>query len=107
MTTKKNPAVGTPAYLTVEEAAVVLRIGRTSAYAFAREFLATGGLAGLPVIRLGKQLRVPVAALERLVSNVEGDAEDVEAPVAPVRRTPRRRTSDPIQPSLTFERSGR
>ena len=54
-----------PDFLTVEEAAVVLRIGRSKAYELAREYLATDGASGMPVIRLGKQLRVPRALLER------------------------------------------
>lgn len=54
-----------PDFLTVEEAAAVLRIGRTGAYELARQFIRTDGGAGLPVIRIGKQLRVPRAALER------------------------------------------
>src|SRR5680860_24741 len=45
--------------LTVEEAAGVLRIGRSLAYQLAREYDATGGVSGLPVIRLGGCLRVP------------------------------------------------
>jgi excisionase family DNA binding protein len=59
-------ADGVPQFLTVEEAAAVLRIGRTSAYELARRWLATSGREGLPVIRLGRTLRVPQAALERL-----------------------------------------
>ncbi len=50
----------------MEEAAAVLRIGRTSAYDLARRFLATDGATGLPVVRLGRQLRVPRFQLERL-----------------------------------------
>ncbi len=38
-----------PQTLTVEEAARVLRIGRTAAYALAREWRATNGASGLPV----------------------------------------------------------
>lgn len=56
-----------PQTLTVEEAARVLRIGRTTAYALAREWRATGGRSGLPVLELGRSLRVPRAALSRLL----------------------------------------
>jgi excisionase family DNA binding protein len=55
-----------PEFLTVEEAAVLLRIGRTSAYALAKQWRDTGGQKGLPVIELGRQLRVPRAALMEL-----------------------------------------
>jgi hypothetical protein len=43
-----------PDFLTIEEAAAILRIGRTAAYALGREYLATGGLSGLPVMRFGR-----------------------------------------------------
>jgi excisionase family DNA binding protein len=52
-----------PEVLTVEEAAAVLRIGRGAAYALARQYLATDGREGLPVVRLGRSLRVPRAKL--------------------------------------------
>jgi excisionase family DNA binding protein len=55
--------------LTVEEAAEVLRIGRGTAYALARRFRDTGGREGLPVIVLGRSLRVPRAGLERLLNS--------------------------------------
>lgn len=66
--------------LTVEEAARVLRIGRTTAYALAREWRATGGRSGLPVLELGRSLRVPRVALERLLDG---------QPPAPVVTDPR------------------
>jgi len=66
--------------LTVEEAAAVLRIGRNSAYALARRYRATGGAEGLPVIKLGRQLRVPATALRRLLD--EGADLDPRDPPA-------------------------
>jgi len=53
-----------PDFLTVEEAGEVLRFSRGKACELARELLATGGASGVPVIRLGRQLRVPLAVLE-------------------------------------------
>lgn len=57
---------GLPAMLTVDEAAGVLRIGRTLAYRLANDFLA-GNVHGLPVIRLGGCLRVPRWALNEFI----------------------------------------
>ena len=45
--------MSTPELFTVTEAAVVLRIGRTTAYELARRDLAAGGGEGLGVIRVG------------------------------------------------------
>jgi excisionase family DNA binding protein len=56
-----------PQTFTVEEAARILRIGRTTAYALAREWRATRGRSGLPVLELGRSLRVPRAALAELL----------------------------------------
>lgn len=56
-----------PTVLTVEEAAEMLRIGRSAAYEQARRFIASGGAEGLPAIRLGRCLRVPRQALVRLL----------------------------------------
>ena len=53
--------------LTVEEAAKVLRIGRSLAYQLTGEYLGSGGTSGLPCIRLGGCLRVPRWALVELV----------------------------------------
>lgn len=57
-----------PEALTVEEAAAVLRISRTSAYALAQQWLATDGREGLPVVRLRRSLRVPKAGLVHLLT---------------------------------------
>jgi hypothetical protein len=61
--------LGVPAtpLLTIEEAARVLRIGRSLAYQLAHEYEASGGVAWLAVIRLGGCLRVPRWALLELV----------------------------------------
>ena len=56
------------AVLSIEEAAEFLRIGRTCAYELARRYEATGGADGLPVIRVGRLLRVPRAALMRMIA---------------------------------------
>lgn len=60
------PVGGLPDFLTVVEAARLLRIGRTSAYVLAQRWLCTDGREGLPVVRVGRQLRVPRRALEGL-----------------------------------------
>jgi excisionase family DNA binding protein len=60
-----------PEVLTVEEAAAVLRIGRGAAYELARQWRETGGRAGLPVVTLGRSLRVPRAALRRFLDVVD------------------------------------
>ncbi len=63
-----EPVVDRP-LLTIAEATRVLRIGRSLGYQLAREYLASGGTSGLPVIRLGSQcLRVPRWALMELAT---------------------------------------
>ena len=108
MTTTAQPASGAgwPDFLTVEQAAAILRIGRTCAYALAGRYLESGGAEGMPVIRIGKQLRVPRALLERwhggpLTPPVPAPAL---TPVAPARssRTRARRAPRSVQSSLPF-----
>jgi hypothetical protein len=86
----------------VEEAGVVLRIGRTKAYAMAREWRETDGRSGLPVVDLGHVLRVPRRALEELMgaelTEVERptraeETKDAALPAEP----PQPRTSEPAE----------
>lgn len=48
-----------PDFLTVEEAARILRVGRSRAYELTKLWRLTGGREGIPVVQLGRQLRVP------------------------------------------------
>ena len=57
-------ATTTSRTLTIEEAAHELGISRYLAYEQAR----TGQLAGVPVLRVGRRLLVPRAALDRVLS---------------------------------------
>lgn len=93
-----------PDLLTVEEAADVLRIGRTKAYDLAKEWRATDGASGLPVVDLGNVLRVSRHALEGIVggplrpratpgasepvlADVGTDSNDIAPTPRPKRRT--------------------
>jgi hypothetical protein len=67
---------GRPGFLRVEEAAGILEISRSAAYEQANVWLATGGRSGLPVVRLGRSLRVPWAAIERLLAVGSSPAEE-------------------------------
>lgn len=64
VTTGSQTAKAERRVITLDEAAVLLRISRGSAYQAART-------REIPTIRIGRRLLVPVAALERLLS---GDA---------------------------------
>lgn len=63
-----------PRFLKIEEAAGALGIGRSTAYELAHMFLATEGREGLPVIKLGRSLRVPASALERWAGIGNGES---------------------------------
>ena len=58
---------GLPLILTIAEAAIVLRVSRTTAYKLADEWRTTRGQSGLPVIRLGRRLVVRRVDLSALV----------------------------------------
>ena len=65
-----------PEMLTVEEAAKVLRIGRSAAYAGVAQFEATDGRFGIPCVRIGRTLRVPKRALMRWIEEQSGGFAD-------------------------------
>jgi hypothetical protein len=92
-----------PVLLTVEEAGVLLRIGRTKAYAMAREWRETDGRSGLPVVDLGHVLRVPRRALEDLIgAELTTDADTASATEAPTSVVSPAEPSEPL-PSETSE----
>jgi len=53
-----------PDFLTIDEAARILRIGRTAGYQQARLWVDTDGRDGMPVQKVGGLLRVPRAQFE-------------------------------------------
>ncbi|MFV0523317.1 MAG: helix-turn-helix domain-containing protein [Acidimicrobiales bacterium] len=53
-------------FLTVEQAAQRLGVSRNTAYLATKQYRLTGGREGLPVIKIGGCLRVPVAVIERM-----------------------------------------
>src|SRR5438552_6178274 len=80
-----------PDFLTVEEAARVLRIGRTAAYLAAKRYRETGGADGLPVVAIRGTLRVPRRLLEKMAGGPIGADEP-----AAVTSLDERRTSPPV-----------
>jgi excisionase family DNA binding protein len=65
-----------PEMLRVEEAASVLRIGRSAAYAGVAQFEATDGRFGIPCMRIGRSVRVPKRALVRWIEEQVGDTAE-------------------------------
>jgi hypothetical protein len=83
-------------FITVEEAARRLRIGRTRAYVEARRYVESGGAEGIiPAIPVGRLYRVPVARLEEIAGGPMRAFHRAEAAAPhtatedPVRRGPR------------------
>ena len=83
-----------PPFLTVEEASRLLKIGRTKAYDLTKEWRATGGRSGLPVVDLGDVLRVPGPAIEKMLGTGLASA----APLAEQLRREPRTESAPTAP---------
>lgn len=82
-----------PDLLTIEEAARILRIGRTTAYAMGREWRVTDGRSGLKVSEFGGQLRVPRVWIEEQLG-------------APLRSIPKRPGRPKAIPGLTASVEG-
>ena len=59
---------GYPPLLTIDEAAEVLRIGRSLAYGMAHLYESSDGRDGMPVLRFGSSIRVPRWALAELLT---------------------------------------
>ena len=73
VTDEQVSAMDIPPFLRIEDAARILDISRSTAYEQTALWLHTGGLEGLPVIRIGRCLRVPrPALLAMLGSTAEG-----------------------------------
>lgn len=76
--------------MTVEEAAVFLRVSRSVGYQVARRFWDTNSREGLPVVLVDRQLRVSKRQIERLLNGqLSLDGERHQPQQAP-RRVPRR-----------------
>lgn len=89
---------GIPDLLTVEEAARLIRVGRTKAYAMTREWRATDGRSGLPCVDFGHVLRVPRHALEELIG---AHLDDDDRPAAADVGSGRGDTSGPRDAALS------
>ena len=113
--------VRVPDLLTVMEAGAVARISRTTAYELAHQFLATNGEAGMPVKRVGGQLRVPRHLFEEWIGTaitswppVDTDNDELtaiavnDAPITSVTSTkPSCRSSTTPQPQPEIQRRSR
>jgi hypothetical protein len=61
-----------PPFLTVEQAAKELQLGRSKAYELTVEWERTGGRSGLPFVWFGHQKRIPTTWLIRLAESTPG-----------------------------------
>lgn len=67
-----------PEMLRVEEAASLLRIGRSTAYGAVAQYQVTGGREGIPSIRINRTLRVPKRKLLRWIDEqADGVADEL------------------------------
>jgi len=99
-----------PDFLTLDEAAAVLRVGRSTAYREANALERSGGRTGIPVVRYGKLFRVPRCRLEEqlggpltwpLPNDAAVEASTATKPTKRVKRTVASRST--AQLSLAIE----
>jgi hypothetical protein len=64
-----------PPFLRIEQAQEITQLGRSQLYEQTKLWRATGGKEGIPVVRFGRCLRIPTAALLRL-AQVEPGHDD-------------------------------
>ena len=72
----RTPASTPERFLRVDEAARILRIGRSAAYEQANRWIATNGQCGLPAVKVGRMIRIPAAVLEAWATT-GSDAEPI------------------------------
>jgi excisionase family DNA binding protein len=85
-----------PDTLTVEEAARIVRIGRSTAYKLVKEYEETGGTSGLPMKWVGCQRRVPRPLLEEFLGGpITWPIPDVPAVEAPADGAPADAPAEP------------
>jgi excisionase family DNA binding protein len=63
------PVSELPRFLTVEQAAKLLQLGRSKTYELTVEWDRTGGRTGIPFVWFGNQKRIPLDALMRWVDS--------------------------------------
>lgn len=91
-----TPTDAPPDTLTVEEAARIVRIGRSTAYKLVKEYEETGGASGLPMKWVGCQRRVPRLLLEEFLGGpITWPIPDAPAVDTPANNAPADVTAEP------------
>jgi excisionase family DNA binding protein len=93
-------ALTLPDFLSVSEAARVLRVSRNSAYKLANLFIDSDGAEGIPAVRFGRSIRIPRIAIEAILGGRVSLPEFDERKASPEQATPvgrsrRKRTTRP------------
>jgi hypothetical protein len=65
-----------PPFLRIEQAQELTQLGRSQLYQQTRRWLDTGGREGIPVVRFGRCLRIPTAALLALAEMAHDGVDD-------------------------------